>query len=314
MASHYDRKDALVGGIEAGGTKFVCGVGVGPQGGLLARAEFPTGYDPDALLPELIDWFEARQREHGRLEAIGIASFGPVDLDPASPAYGHITSTPKPGWRNADLAGPLGRAFAGIPVGFDTDTNGAALGEFFWGRAAGLDDFIYITIGTGIGAGGMARGQLLHGLVHPEMGHIRLPRAAGDEFAGVCPYHGACWEGLCSGPAMKARTGMGAEDLPAEHEAWLLEAHYVALAIANIVCVLSPRVVILGGSIRKAGRLGEGTFFRLVRENVQTALNGYVVSPALVGDAIGDYIVPPGLGDDAGVWGAIALGQCAIPK
>ena len=186
------------------------------------------------------------------------------------------------------------------------------LGEFFWGRASGLDDFVYISIGTGIGAGGMARGQLLHGLVHPEMGHMRLPRVAGDEFVGACKYHKDCWEGLCSGLAMQQRAGSPAEQLPPDHLAWTYETQYIGFAIANIICTLSPRRVIIGGSVRKAGRLGEAAFFRSVRKHVQTALNGYIVSPSVLNDGINEYIVPPLLGDDAGVCGAIALGQCAV--
>ena len=171
-----ERKDRVVGGIEAGGTKFVCAVGRGPEDVRLPsnRREFPTGDNPGLLIGQVIEWFREKQRQH-TVSAIGIASFGPVDLDPASPSYGHITSTPKPGWANTDLVGPIRRALGNIPVGFDTDTNGAGLGEFFWGRASGLDDFVYITIGTGIGAGGMSGGRLLHGLVHPEAGHLRLP-------------------------------------------------------------------------------------------------------------------------------------------
>ena len=307
------RKDLVVGGIEAGGTKFVCAVGRGPDDVRQPRnrQEFPTGNDPNRLIARVIEWFQDKHR-HQPLSAIGIASFGPVDLVSGSPRYGYITSTPKPGWANTDLVGPIQQALGNIPVGFDTDTNGAGLGEFFWGRAAGLDDFVYITIGTGIGAGGMVGGQLLHGLVHPETGHLRLPRIEGDTFKGACKYHGDCWEGLCSGEAIRQRTGLLAEDLPPDHIAWAYEAQYIGYAIANIVCTLSPRRVIVGGSVSKGGRFGEDALFRAVRQHVQSVLNGYVVSPALLGDGVHDYIVPPQLGDDAGVCGAIALGQCAI--
>ena len=181
------RVDCVVGGIEAGGTKFVCAVGRGPEDVRQPghRQEFVTGDDPGRVINRVTDWFREQQR-HEALSAIGIASFGPVDLDRGSRSYGHITSTPKPGWANTDLVGPIQRALGNMPVGFDTDTNGAGLGEYFWGRASGLDDFVYITIGTGIGAGGMAGGQLLHGLVHPETGHLRLPRVDGDTFQGAC--------------------------------------------------------------------------------------------------------------------------------
>src|SRR4051812_19064442 len=180
--------DVLVGGIEAGGTKFVCAVGTGPGDRMLARASFPTGDRPAELLATVAGWLQEQEGRHGRLRALGIASFGPVDLRPGSPTYGFITSTPKPGWQDTDVVGRLRAAFGDIPIGFDTDVNGAALGEHAWGNAAGLSDFVYITLGTGIGAGAMVGGELLHGLVHPEMGHMLLPRAPGDDFPGVCPY------------------------------------------------------------------------------------------------------------------------------
>jgi fructokinase len=308
-----ERKDLVVGGIEAGGTKFVCAVGRGPENVQEPsnRREFATGDEPGPLIAQVIDWFYEKQ-QHQTLSAIGIASFGPVDLDPGSPSYGQITSTPKRGWANTDLVGPIRRALGDIPVGFDTDTNGAGLGEYFWGRASGLDDFVYITIGTGIGAGGMAGGRLLHGLVHPETGHLRLPRIDGDSFPGACKYHGDCWEGLCSGEAIRQRTGMAAEKLSPDHPAWVYETQYIGFAIANIICTLSPKRIIVGGSVSKGGQLGQQALFQAIRRQVQTVLNGYVVSPALLGDGIADYIVPPQLGNDAGVCGAIALGQCAI--
>lgn len=301
----------LVGGIEAGGTKIVCAVGTRPDD--LTRAVFLSGSDPEAALGEVVRWLLREQAQRGKLRAVGIGSFGPIDLDPASPTYGYITSTPKPGWRNADILGRVRRAFPGVPTAFDTDVNAAALGEHRWGAARGLGDFVYITIGTGIGAGVMAGGRLVHGLVHPEMGHMRIPRVPGDDFAGVCPYHGDCWEGLCSGPAMKARAGLAATEIPADSEAWRLEARYTALALGNIVCALSPRRIVLGGSVSKGGALGRERFFEMVRAEVRDALNGYVVSPALE-EGLGEYIVPPGLGDDAGVCGALALALDAIMR
>jgi fructokinase len=306
--------DRLVGGIEAGGTKFVCALGTGPKDGLLARVELPTSDDPQKVLTDVATWFEQQQKRWGNVAALGVASFGPVDLDRASSTYGFITSTPKPGWRNTDLVGFLRGVFPDVPMGFDTDVNGAALGEHVWGRARGLEDFVYITIGTGIGAGGMVGGRLLHGLVHPEMGHMRLAREPGDDFAGVCQYHGACWEGLCSGPAMFARAGKPADRLSADDPAWQLEMTYVARAIGNLVCVLSPRRIIVGGSVRKGGLLGEAGFFAGVRRGVLQSLAGYVVSPAFEGAGIDAYIVAPELGDDAGVCGAIALGLQAMDR
>ncbi|MBM4429364.1 MAG: ROK family protein [Chloroflexi bacterium] len=301
--------DVLVGAIEAGGTKFVCAVGTGPQD--LQRTEFPTADDPARVLSQVTDWLGEQQCRRGTLQGIGIAAFGPLDLHKGSPTYGYITSSPKLAWRNTDIVGAVRRVFPNIPVGFDTDVNAATLGEHRWGNGAGLEDFVYVTIGTGIGGGAIVGGQLLHGLVHPEMGHTLIPRVPGDTFVGVCPYHGACWEGLCSGPALLKRSGMLAEQLPPEHEAWALATQYIAYAVANLVCFLSPQRVIIGGSVRKAGLLGEEHFFQMIREKVQVALNGYIVSPAL-NEEIGAFIVPPLLGDDAGVCGAIALGQAAI--
>jgi fructokinase len=304
-----ERQHVLVGAIEGGGTKFVCAVGHDPHD--LSRTEFATGDNPLRVLTQVTDWLGEQQRERGVLRAIGIGSFGPVDLHSESPTYGFITSTPKPGWRNTDVLGAIRRAFPNIPIGFDTDVNAATLGEHFWGHASNLSDFVYVTIGTGIGAGGMVGGQLMHGLVHPEMGHMLLPRVAGDTFAGVCPYHGACWEGLCSGPALHRRSGTPAEMLPPEHEAWALETQYIAYAVANIACLLSPQRVIIGGSVRHAGRLGQEQFFRLIRRKTQAALGGYIATPALLED-IETYIVPPLLGDNAGICGALALAQIAF--
>ncbi len=286
----------LYGGIEAGGTKFVCAVGTGPDD-VRADVQFPTT-TPQETIGRAIDFLAPFQ---ARLSAIGIASFGPVDLNPASPTYGHITSTPKPGWANTDLAGAVGRALD-LPVGFDTDVNGAALGEHRWGAAQGLDTFLYLTIGTGIGGGGMVGGKLMHGLVHPEMGHIRLPHdREADPFEGVCPYHGDCLEGLATGPALEARWGQRGETLPADHPAWPLEAHYLALGLVNLICTLSPQRIILGGGV-----MVERHLFPLIRAEVQELLNGYVQAPEILDD-IDHYIVPPVLADRAGVLGAIAL-------
>src|SRR5579872_1424134 len=193
----------MLGAIEAGGTKFVCGTGTGPHD--LTTLQIPTT-SPEETVGRAISIL--REQSGGRLDAIGIASFGPVDLHRDSPAYGCITNTPKPGWRDFDLAGALRRAF-GVPVGFDTDVNGAALGEARWGAAQGIEDFVYLTVGTGIGGGAMVAGRIVHGVMHPEMGHIRVPRdPARDPFNGCCPYHGDCLEGLASGPAIRQRCGV----------------------------------------------------------------------------------------------------------
>jgi fructokinase len=293
----------LFGGIEAGGTKFVCALSTGPND-VRSEIRFPTT-QPSENIAQAVDFFQEQSKLHGPPAAIGIASFGPVDPDPDSPSFGYITTTPKPGWLNTDLAGALGEAL-GLPVGFDTDVNGAALGEWRWGAAQGLDTFIYLTIGTGIGGGAMVNGRLAHGLIHPEMGHIRLPHDRQvDPYAGHCPYHQDCLEGLASGPAIGDRWGQAAESLPPEHPAWDLEAHYLALALVNFICTLSPQRIVMGGGVMSQPQL-----FPLVRQNVLTLLNGYVQSPAIL-EQMDSYIVPPGLGSRAGVLGAIALAQQA---
>jgi fructokinase len=304
-----DEARPLVGAIEAGGTKFVCAVGTGP--GDLVRAEFPTSRDPSVVLTSVVNWLEGQQGERGVLRAIGIGSFGPLDLHPRSPSFGFITSTPKPGWRNTDIVGAVQSTFADVPVAFDTDVNAAALGERRWGNGVGLSDLVYVTIGTGIGAGALVGGRLVHGLVHPEMGHMLLPRLPDDTFPSVCPFHGACWEGLCSGPALLARTGLPPEQIAADHPAWALETHYTALALANLALVLSPQRIILGGSVRKAGLLGSERFFQMLRNRFQSELGGYLASP-VVAEGIDSFIVAPMLGDDAGVCGAIALALSAL--
>ena len=304
----------IVGAVEAVGTKFVCAIGSGPGARLLERAQFPTGDDPVQLMQRVVEWFAERRTKHGALTALGVASFGPVDLDQSSRTYGFITTTPKPGWQYADIVGPLRRAFPDLPIGFDTDVNGAGLGEWRWGAAQGLEDFVYVTAGTGIGGGGMARGRLLHGLVHPEMGHMGLPRLAGDDFEGACPFHGRCWEGLCSGVAIAKRAGMPAEDLPPDHPAWEFTIRYLAHALVNLTCVLSPRRIILGGSVRKAGRLGEDAFFARLRAAFREIMADYIASPALSESGLAQFLVAPQLGDDAGVCGAIALAHEAVRK
>lgn len=286
---------ALYGGIEAGGTKFVCAVGAGPDD-VRAEVRFPTT-TPAETIGRAIAFF----RQHRPLAAIGIGSFGPLDPDPASPTFGRITSTPKPSWAHTDVVGMIRRAL-NIPVGFDTDVNAAALGEHRWGAALGLSTFIYLTIGTGIGGGGMMNSRLMHGLIHPEMGHIRIPHdRAADPFDGSCPYHGDCLEGLAAGPALEQRWGQPPETLPADHPAWELEAHYLALALTNFICTLSPQRVVMGGGVMEQAQL-----FPLIRQKVQQLLNGYVQAPAIL-EEIDDYIVPPALGRRAGVLGAIAL-------
>lgn len=292
----------LFGGIEAGGTKFVCAVGSGPDD-LRAESRFPTT-TPDETIGRAITFFQEQQQEQP-LVAVGIASFGPVDPAPASPTFGYITTTPKPGWAQTDFAGKIGQALR-VPVGFDTDVNVAALGEHRWGAAQGLDTFIYLTIGTGLGGGGMVNGQLIHGLIHPEMGHIHIPHDwQKDPYAGSCPYHGDCLEGLAAGPALAGRWGQPGETLPDDHPAWELEAHYLALALVNFVCTLSPQRIVMGGGV-----MDKTFLFPMIRSQVRDLLNGYIQAPDILND-IDRYIVPPGLGNRSGVLGAIALAQAA---
>lgn len=290
----------LYAGIEAGGTKFVCAVGRDPAD-LLAETRFPTT-TPAQNLQQCLDFFS----QQPPVAALGIGTFGPADPNPNSPTFGYITTTPKPHWANVDMAGSLGRAL-GVPVRFDTDVNVAAFGEWKWGAAQGLDSFIYLTIGTGIGGGGVINGRMMHGLIHPEMGHIRLQRPIEElaNFAGICPYHGDCLEGIASGPAIAARWGQSADRLPPTHPAWALEAHYLALALSTFICTLSPQKIILGGGV-----MGQSHLFPLIRQKVQMLLNGYVQSSAIL-QGIDEYIVPPQLGGRAGILGAIALAQTA---
>jgi fructokinase len=294
----------LLGGIEAGGTKFVCAVGTGPDD-LRAETRFPTT-TPEETIGQAIAFFK-KQAQKEPIAAIGIASFGPVDPNPASPTFGFITTTPKPHWAQTDLAGAIGRA-VGVPVGLDTDVNGAALGEYRWGAAQGLDTFIYLTIGTGLGGGGLVSGKLVHGLIHPEMGHIRLPRHPDDPYPGACPFHGDCLEGMAAGPALQGRWGQRAETLPLDHPAWEIEAHYLAYGLVNFICTLSPQRLILGGGVMDQAHL-----FPLVRRKTQDLLNGYVQSPEII-ERIDQYIVPPGLGNRAGVLGAIALAELQLNR
>jgi len=295
----------LYAGLEAGGTKFNCVVGAGPDD-IRAETRIPTT-TPEATVREALEFFRAQRAALGPLTAAGVASFGPVDLDPASATYGFITSTPKPGWAHTDIVGPVRQALV-VPVQFDTDVNAAALGEGRWGAAQGLDHFIYLTVGTGIGGGGLVGGAMLHGLVHPEMGHVRIPHdRTADPYEGHCPFHGDCLEGLACGPAMNARWGRPAEELPDDHPAWALEARYLALALNDFVCTLSPRRIILGGGVME--RL---SLFPRIHRELQSLLNGYVQAPQIT-THIDRYVVPPAFGPRAGLIGALALASLLHP-
>lgn len=293
----------LFGGIEGGGTKFVCAVGSGPDD-ILAETRFPTT-TPVETLGKAVAFFVEQQGVHGSLTAIGLASFGPLDPNPTSSTYGQILPTPKHGWTNANLVSLLKETF-NVPIGFDTDVNGAALAEARWGTGQGCDPVVYLTIGTGIGGGVMVHGKLLHGLLHPEMGHIPLPRdPAKDPFPGACPFHGSCFEGLAAGPALEKRWGQRGETLLPDHPAWELEAHYIALALSSYIVTISPQKIILGGGVMQQAHM-----LPLVRQKVQALLNGYVKSLYLT-EWIDQYIVLPGLARRAGVLGALALAQQA---
>jgi fructokinase len=290
----------LYGGIEAGGTKFICAVGSGP--GHIVRETRIETTTPGETLEKVVEFFQPSVADQS-ISTVGVGCFGPVDLDPHSSTFGFITSTPKPGWRNTEVAGRLHREL-GVQIAFDMDVNVAALAEFTWGAGKGLDPLLYLTIGTGIGGGYVRNGQTLHGLVNLEMGHIRLPRdPARDPFPGSCPFHGDCFEGLASGPAVGKRVGRPADELSDEDPVWPLVAHYIGLAVQDFVLTLSPRKVILGGGIMQRQSL-----FPMIRAEVQQLLNGYVDQPLIL-EHIDQYIVPPGLGNQAGVLGAIALAR-----
>jgi fructokinase len=287
------------GGIEAGGTKWVCAIGEGPAD-LHDTVTFPTT-TPRETIARAADFFAG----NGTVDAVGVGSFGPIDVRRSSPTWGRITTTPKAGWAGTDVVAAL-RLALDVPVAFDTDVNAAALGERRWGAAVGLETFCYVTIGTGIGGGGMANGRLMHGLLHPELGHMRIPHdRQRDPFDGVCPYHGDCFEGLASGEAVRQRWGAPGETLTDDAAVWQLEAEYVALGLVNVICTLSPQRIVLGGGVMQQSAL-----LPLVRGEVRRLLAGYIDAPEL-GDGIDEFIVAPGLGDRAGVLGAIELARRA---
>jgi fructokinase len=291
----------IYGGIEAGGTKWVCAMGSGPDD-LRQIVTFPTT-GPEETIARAVDFFA----DDSSLAAVGIGSFGPIDVQRTSPTWGRITTTPKPGWGDTDVVAALSAALD-LPLAFDTDVNTAALGEHRWGAAVGLETFCYITVGTGIGGGGMANGRLMHGLLHPEFGHMRIPHdRARDPFDGVCPYHGDCLEGLASGDAIRARWGRSAEEI-VDEDAWLLEAEYLALGLVNVICTLSPQRIIVGGGVTN-----EPSLLPLIRRRVQALASGYFHAPEL-GAGIDDYIVAPALGDRAGVLGALELARLALAR
>jgi fructokinase len=280
----------VYGGIESGGSKWECAVGTGPSD-LRASATIPTT-TPDETIDRVVDFFV----REGPVDALGIGSFGPIDARAGSPTWGYVTTTPKPGWANTDVARELGRRLE-VAVAFDTDVNAAAFGEYLWGAGRGLHSLWYVTVGSGIGGGAVVDGKVLHGLSHPEFGHLRVPHdRKADPFAGSCPYHGDCLEGLASGTALEARWRTPADALADEH-AWALEAKYLALGLVAVVAVLSPERIIVGGGVgSRAGLLS------LVHHELTALMNGY-----LEFEPPENYITAPALGTRSGVLGAIAL-------
>jgi fructokinase len=288
----------IYAGIDAGGTEFKCIVASGPEQ-VLAHEKVPVTY-PEATLAACRDFFLRAQAEYGEIAALGIASFGPLDLRRDSPTYGFITSTPKPHWTDTDLVGYFHRALE-WPIRFDTDVNGALLAEQRWGTARDLHSAVYVTVGTGIGAGVMVDGRLLHGAMHPEAGHMLVPRYPSDPFSGACPYHGGCLEGLASGPALQQRWQQSPQSLPDDHSAWELQAHYLAIMCVNLALTYSPqRIVIGGGVMQRPGLLP------MVRRAYLAQSNGYLGDQQAEMES---FITAPGLGGMAGALGAIALAQ-----
>lgn len=283
----------LFGLIEAGGTKFIVGVARGHD--ILATTRIPTT-TPAETMGATIAFLQAQVAVHGPLASIGVASFGPLVLDPTRPDWGHVGKTPKPGWSGADIAPLLGRSF-GCPVGIDTDVNGAALAEYLWGAGQGQTSVIYITIGTGLGGGAVIDGKILHGVGHPEMGHFRPARHPDDmDFKGVCAFHGDCLEGLACGPAVIARWGKSLSELGPDHPSHDIIAHYLAQVVVTLQAIFEPGRIILGGGV-----MGTPGLIARVRAAAMAQGAGYFVSNA------GEIVVRPGLGDEAGLRGALAL-------
>ena len=302
------RRQPLLAGVELGGTKCVCILGTGP-GDVRAQMRVPTT-DPDSTLARLAGILDSWRAEHGDFEALGIASFGPLDLRPASPTFGYVTSSAKAGWRDVDVIGHLARGRR-LPVGFNTDVNGAALAEGRWGAALGLRDFAYVTVGTGIGVGLVVGGELVRGCNHSELGHIRVARQAGDRWPGICAFHGDCAEGLASGPAIAARAGRPATDVPADDPVWELVAHTLGQLLHTIVFATAPRRILIGGGVAE----NHPELLGRVRARLSASVNGFIDLEDLTGGTE-RYVVAPGLGALAGPLGALALAAdaCASPR
>jgi fructokinase len=293
----------IFGGVEIGGTKVVCALG-NEQGRILAEERFPTA-DPESTLARVLSFLHERSANTACLTAIGVGSFGPIELRVSSAHYGYIGSTPKPGWSGTDVVGILRREFS-CPVGFDTDVNAAALAEHRWGAARDVQSLVYVTVGTGIGGGALIGGTPIHGLMHPEIGHIHPRRHPRDrEFSGVCPFHGDCLEGLASGPAIIARAGARLEQLPADHAQWEIEADYLGQLCALLLMTLSPQRIVLGGGVMSQTQL-----LAPIRRRLQHWAGGYIDRTEVLSE-IDRYVVSPALADKAGVRGALALAMDA---
>ena len=288
-----------LGALEAGGTKMVCAIG-DESGKIYEQVSIPTE-TPEITMPRLISYFEER-----KLEALGIGCLGPIDPDKKSETYGYITSTPKLAWADYNIVGTMEKSLM-IPVGFDTDVNGSVLGEVTFGQAKGKKCVVYVTIGTGVGAGIYIEGKLLHGMLHPEAGHILLTQRQDDTYEGTCPYHKTCLEGLAAGPAIEARWGRKAVELKDDARVWDLEAYYIAQAIVNYILILSPQMIILGGGVMHQEQL-----FPKIRSYVKKMMNGYIKTKEMAD--LDHYIVPASLHDDQGIMGALELGRRALMK
>lgn len=291
----------ILGALEAGGTKMVMAIG-DETGTIFEQISIPT-QTPEITMPKMIQYFASK-----KIEALGIGCFGPIDINKTSQTYGYITTTPKLAWRNYNIVGEFKKAL-NLPVGFDTDVNASALGEATWGSTKGLSDFIYITIGTGVGVGVVQNNRLLHGMLHPEAGHILLAQREDDTYKGKCPYHGKCLEGLAAGPAIEERWGKPGRELAKMPEVWDLEAYYIAQAIVNFIFTLSPMRIVLGGGVMHQEQL-----FTLVREKVKELLGGYINTKEIAD--LDSYIVPAGLNEKQGIMGCLqlAVGACSEEK
>ncbi|MGN0387207.1 MAG: ROK family protein [Suilimivivens sp.] len=288
-----------LGALEAGGTKMVCAIG-DESGEIYEQVSIPTE-TPEITMPKLIAYFEEK-----KIEALGIGCFGPIDPDKKSETYGYITSTPKLAWADYNIVGTMEKSLK-VPVGFDTDVNGSVLGEVTFGQAKGKNCVVYVTIGTGVGAGIYIEGKLLHGMLHPEAGHILLSKREDDTYEGKCPYHKTCLEGLAAGPAIQARWGRKAAELKDDARVWDLEAYYIAQALVDYILILSPQMIILGGGVMHQEQL-----FPQIRSYVEKMMNGYIKTKEMAD--LDHYIVPASLNDDQGIMGALELGRRALMK